>query len=34
LGNVLYAMPPACTTEDECQIIADAMIKVVTQVVQ
>ena len=34
LGNVLYAMPPACTTEDECQIIADAMIEVITQVVQ
>ena len=34
LGNVLYAMPPACTTEEECQIIADAMIKVVMQAVQ
>ncbi|MBC8370425.1 MAG: adenosylmethionine--8-amino-7-oxononanoate transaminase [Planctomycetes bacterium] len=34
LGNVLYAMPPACTTEDECQVIADAMIKVVRQAVQ
>jgi adenosylmethionine-8-amino-7-oxononanoate aminotransferase len=34
LGNVLYAMPPACTTEEECQIIANAMIKVVMQAVQ
>lgn len=25
LGNVVYAMPPACTTEAECDLIADAM---------
>lgn len=25
LGNVLYAMPPACTTDEECAHIADVM---------
>jgi adenosylmethionine-8-amino-7-oxononanoate aminotransferase len=25
LGNVLYALPPACTTEAQCDAIADAM---------
>ena len=25
LGSVLYAMPPACTTEDQCDRIAAAM---------
>lgn len=28
LGNVLYAMPPACVTDDQCKIIANAMINV------
>jgi len=26
LGDVLYAMPPSCTTADQCDRIADAMI--------
>lgn len=26
LGNVIYAMPPSCTSESECDLIADAMI--------
>jgi len=25
LGNVLYAMPPACATEEECRRVADAL---------
>lgn len=27
LGNVIYAMPPACTTDDECATIASAMVE-------
>ncbi len=27
LGNTVYAMPPACTTEQECDRIADAMVQ-------
>ena len=29
LGNVLYAMPPACVTENQCKTIANAMISVI-----
>jgi adenosylmethionine-8-amino-7-oxononanoate aminotransferase len=29
LGNVLYAMPPACTTEDECDLVAARLREVV-----
>ncbi len=32
LGNVLYAVPPACTTDAECDAIAAAMRKLVTLV--
>lgn len=32
LGNVLYAMPPSCTTEEECLRIADAIRQVVLEV--
>lgn len=32
LGNVLYAMPPSCTTEEECLRIAQAMRQVILQV--
>ncbi len=28
LGNVVYAMPPACTTEAQCEAIAAAMIEI------
>ena len=28
LGNVLYAMPPSCTSEEECDRIADAMVEI------
>ncbi|MDP6962910.1 MAG: adenosylmethionine--8-amino-7-oxononanoate transaminase [Planctomycetota bacterium] len=34
LGNVLYAMPLACTTEEECTIIANAMMRVIKQALQ
>ena len=27
-GNVLYAIPPSCTTEEECDLIAQAMVEV------
>jgi len=30
LGNVLYAMPPACTTEVQCDRIADVMAQLVS----
>ncbi|MBL8857551.1 MAG: adenosylmethionine--8-amino-7-oxononanoate transaminase [Planctomycetes bacterium] len=30
LGNVVYAMPPACTSDAECVAIADAMIALAT----
>ena len=26
LGNVLYALPPACTTDAECERIAEVMV--------
>lgn len=26
LGNVLYALPPACTTDDQCERIADSLL--------
>ena len=26
LGNVVYAMPPACTDEDQCDRIAEVMV--------
>jgi len=29
LGNVLYAMPPACTTQDECDRIAQVMLEMI-----
>lgn len=29
LGNVLYALPPACTSEDECDRIAEVMLELV-----
>ncbi|MFT5048796.1 MAG: adenosylmethionine-8-amino-7-oxononanoate aminotransferase [Chlamydiales bacterium] len=29
LGNVMYAMPPACTTDEECDQIAQVMIELV-----
>ncbi len=29
LGNVLYAMPPACATDEECDLVAAAMRRVV-----
>ena len=32
LGNVLYGMPPACTTDAECERIAAAMCAVVAEV--
>ena len=32
LGNVLYAMPPACTTEAECDLVAERMADVVAAV--
>jgi len=32
LGNVLYAMPPACTTEAECDLIAERMQTVIEAV--
>lgn len=32
LGNVLYAMPPSCTTEEECDRIAHALCEVVKAV--
>ncbi len=31
LGNVLYAMPPACLEESEALLVADAMVEVLTQ---
>ena len=31
LGNVLYALPPACTTTDECDTIARAMVELVRE---
>ena len=30
LGPVIYAMPPSCTTEEECDRIADVMIELAT----
>ena len=27
LGNVLYALPPACTTEEQAQRIAEVMVE-------
>jgi len=29
LGNVVYALPPACTTEEECATISRAMLAMV-----
>jgi len=31
LGNVLYAMPPASTTSDQCERIAEVMVELVSQ---
>ncbi len=31
LGNVLYAMPPASTTTDQCERIAEVMVELVSQ---
>ncbi len=28
LGNVVYALPPACLTEDECDLVARALVRV------
>jgi adenosylmethionine---8-amino-7-oxononanoate aminotransferase len=33
LGNILYALPPACVTEEECRLIATAMREVCLEAV-
>ncbi len=32
LGHILYAMPPSCVTDEECELIADAILSIVQAV--